>query len=468
MKRNIYLLLLLTIPFNLFAQSQAQVTLDYIKKYKGIAISEMKRTGIPASITLAQAIVESGSGESKLAKEANNHFGIKCKTEWTGEKIYKDDDAKNECFRVYHNADSSFIDHSNFLKYRPYYAGLFELDPVDDTAWANGLKKAGYATEKDYPSSLLKVIDLYELSQYNFPELVAEDSIEEAEKSNIKLTDNTSKTISKTLTNNDTPSKALAIKTTNTKDTIALNPIPKDTIIKPLAIKDTVVKIVKVIDTVVKVVVVKDTVVKVVTVRDTVEKPNTLKANAAIRDTASTKINDGASNAAEAKKAIKEAIKEAKAVNYPKNVKFKINGISAIWAEKDRSYLEIANTYNVAVYKLFKNNELEESDLVQKEQLLFLGEKKKDSDKKVHVAKSGETFYDIAQMEGIQLAALQSYNSNIKEAEIKDGTILYLFNMPKEPIKPVAPEKVKETTPQKTTEKNSSNPTPKKNKFKIF
>jgi flagellum-specific peptidoglycan hydrolase FlgJ len=188
MKYLIYILLLVAFPLGLHAQSKAQVTIDYINKYKGIAIKEMKRTGVPASITLAQGIVESGSGESNLAKKANNHFGIKCKTEWTGEKIYQDDDTKNECFRVYPNADSSFVDHSNFLKYRPYYAALFELDPVDDTAWAYGLKKAGYATEKDYPNSLLKVIELYELSQYNFPELVAEDSLEEAnaEKKEIK------------------------------------------------------------------------------------------------------------------------------------------------------------------------------------------------------------------------------------------------------------------------------------------
>ena len=180
MKQPFYILIFLAFSFGAFAQSQTKVTTDYINKYKGIAISEMNRTGIPASITLAQAIVESASGESNLAKQANNHFGIKCKTEWTGEKMYKDDDMKNECFRVYENADSSFIDHSNFLKYRPYYASLFELDPVDDTAWAYGLKKAGYATEKDYPNILLKVIDMYELSQYNFPELVEEDSLEEA------------------------------------------------------------------------------------------------------------------------------------------------------------------------------------------------------------------------------------------------------------------------------------------------
>ena len=167
MKQPFYILIFLAFPFGAFAQSQAKVTTDYINKYKGIAISEMNRTGIPASITLAQAIVESGSGESNLAKQANNHFGIKCKTEWTGEKMYKDDDMKNECFRVYENADSSFIDHSNFLKYRPYYASLFELDPVDDTAWAYGLKKAGYATEKDYANRLIKIINDFNLQQFS-------------------------------------------------------------------------------------------------------------------------------------------------------------------------------------------------------------------------------------------------------------------------------------------------------------
>ncbi len=443
MKRNIYLLLLLAIPFNLLAQSQAQVTIDYIKKYKGIAIKEMQRTGIPASITLAQAIVESGSGESKLAKEANNHFGIKCKTEWTGEKMYKDDDMKNECFRVYDNADSSFIDHSNFLKYRPYYASLFELDPVDDTAWAYGLKKAGYATEKDYPNSLLKVIDLYELSQYNFPELVTEDSLEEAD-NNTKSIDTIVKPIVKTLSDNTSSSKVEEIK-----------PTPN-----PVSIKDTVVKIVKITDTVVKVVVVKDTVVKLVTVKDTVDKTNTLKGTTEIKD--ASQIN--AKSAADSKKIINETI----AVNYPKNKKFKINGISAIWAEKERSFLEIADTYNVPVFKLFNNNELEETDLVQKNQLLFLGEKKKESDKKVHVAKNGETFYDIAQMEGIQLSSLKSYNSNIQETEIKEGTILYLFNMPKESSKSTTPEKVKASSETKAAEKKQSNTTPKKNKFKIF
>jgi flagellum-specific peptidoglycan hydrolase FlgJ len=161
-----------------WAQNNA-TTIAYIAQYKTIAMKEMKRTGVPASITLAQAILESNSGESNLAKNHNNHFGIKCKSDWTGAKTYQDDDAKQECFRAYEAAEISFKDHSNFLKNRPNYVDLFLLDPVDDTAWAYGLKKAGYATATDYPKKLLKIIDDYELAQYNFPELENEVEVEE-------------------------------------------------------------------------------------------------------------------------------------------------------------------------------------------------------------------------------------------------------------------------------------------------
>jgi hypothetical protein len=120
--------------------------------------------------------------DHNLAKNHNNHFGIKCKSDWTGAKAYQDDDAKQECFRAYDAAEQSFKDHSNFLKNRPNYVALFLLDPVDDTAWAYGLKKAGYATASDYPKKLLKIIDDYELAQYNFPELANEIEEEEASK----------------------------------------------------------------------------------------------------------------------------------------------------------------------------------------------------------------------------------------------------------------------------------------------
>ena len=439
MKQPFYILIFLVFPFGVFAQSQAKVTTDYINKYKGIAISEMNRTGIPASITLAQAIVESASGESNLAKQANNHFGIKCKTEWTGEKMYKDDDMKNECFRVYENADSSFIDHSNFLKYRPYYASLFELDPVDDTAWAYGLKKAGYATEKDYPNILLKVIDMYELSQYNFPELVEEDSLEEANAIKEEITKDT-------LQKKVTPMQVAP----NTLDTISIkkpvNSTPiRDTVVKIVTVNDTIIKVVTVKDTIVNTVTVRDTLIKIVTVKDTVEKAVTIKPT---KDTTAQKTTP-----------------KAIVLNYPLNQKFKINGVSAIWAIAGRSYIEIASAYNIPLYKLYKNNELEETDLVQKDQLLFLAEKKKDSDKKVHVAKTGETFYEIAQMEGIQLNALKSFNTTITEDKIKDGIILYLFNVPKDPIVPLPADKTKANN---SSDKKASDITPKKNKFKIF
>ena len=129
-----------------FSQREKDRIAHYIEQYKDLAIAEMIRTGIPASITLAQGILETGYGQSDLAQYANNHFGIKCKTEWTGEKMYHDDDAKGECFRKYASVEDSYKDHSDFLANRPHYAFLFKLDPTDYQAWAHGLKKAGYAT----------------------------------------------------------------------------------------------------------------------------------------------------------------------------------------------------------------------------------------------------------------------------------------------------------------------------------
>ena len=163
--KQIALLILLVISTALHAQRDKAEA--YVAKYKDLAIAEMQRTGIPASITLAQGILESQYGESDLAKNANNHFGIKCKTEWTGQKTYHDDDLKKECFRVYASAEDSYKDHSNFLMSREWYAFLFDLEATDDKGWAYGLKRAGYATEKDYPERLLKLIDDYQLQQYS-------------------------------------------------------------------------------------------------------------------------------------------------------------------------------------------------------------------------------------------------------------------------------------------------------------
>lgn len=138
----------------------------FIHKYKDIAIREMERTGIPASITLAQGIFESGCGMSQLSQEANNHFGIKCH-DWTGPTYHMDDDAENECFRKYENPEQSWIDHSEFLTSRSRYAKLFNIPSTDYKAWAKGLKAAGYATNPQYAERLIKIIEEEKLYQYD-------------------------------------------------------------------------------------------------------------------------------------------------------------------------------------------------------------------------------------------------------------------------------------------------------------
>jgi LysM repeat protein len=136
---------------------------EYVSVYEKIAIQQMNQYKIPASITMAQGILESGSGNSTLAKTANNHFGIKCHTDWKGEKVYLDDDAKNECFRSYSKVEDSYIDHSMFLTTRKRYESLFSYSVSDYKAWSHGLKAAGYATNPKYAEELIKLIEDLEL-----------------------------------------------------------------------------------------------------------------------------------------------------------------------------------------------------------------------------------------------------------------------------------------------------------------
>lgn len=150
---------------NSFAQS-SQVINEYVLRYKDIAMDEMKRTGVPAAITLAQGIHETSAGQSVLVLKSNNHFGIKCKAEWKGPSVSHDDDARGECFRKYSSPYDSYKDHSDFLATRSHYASLFKLDPTDYEGWAWGLKKAGYATNPKYPQILIKIIRDYNLQDY--------------------------------------------------------------------------------------------------------------------------------------------------------------------------------------------------------------------------------------------------------------------------------------------------------------
>jgi flagellum-specific peptidoglycan hydrolase FlgJ len=145
----------------------AEVVKAYIQDFKETAKDNMRRHGIPASIILAQGILESGAGKGTLCISANNHFGIKCHSDWTGEKVYHDDDSEQECFRKYKDPAGSYDDHSLFLTTRSRYASLFKLDKDDYEGWAHGLKAAGYATDPKYPAKLIGLIENYDLAQYD-------------------------------------------------------------------------------------------------------------------------------------------------------------------------------------------------------------------------------------------------------------------------------------------------------------
>ncbi len=410
--------ILLFLPFFCITLSaQKTATLIYIDQFKDIAIKEMKRTGIPASITLAQGIVESNSGESNLALNFNNHFGIKCKTDWKGETTYQNDDTKQECFRVYPNANASFIDHSNFIKTRPNYAPLFQLDPVDDSAWAIGLKKAGYATASDYANKLMKVIDDYELSQFNFPELNDENDTAIAVKKDTTIAvikDTIIKIKAGTeITNTFSSQASLPInnikgiepsKNNATVTEIKMNSIGQDTVMvtKPI----TPVNASNPTGS-------TDTINKEVVKNVTVTKSDSL--NSAKKTIAPI---------------IKDTITKKPSNSYP-DKPFKINQVSVIWAKAGTSLLQIATENNISLYKLFVFNDLKESDLLTEDQLLFLGNKKAEGDKSFHLVIAGESLYDISQKEGIQLKRLKEYNPSISSETPAAGTQLLLVR-PKE------------------------------------
>jgi flagellum-specific peptidoglycan hydrolase FlgJ len=385
-----------------WAQNNA-TTIAYIAQYKAIAMKEMKRTGVPASITLAQAILESNSGESNLAKNHNNHFGIKCKSDWTGAKAYQDDDAKQECFRAYDNAEVSIKDHSNFLKNRPNYVDLFLLDPVDDTAWAYGLKKAGYATATDYPKKLLKIIDDYELAQYNFPEL--ENEVEEEEGVKTPSDGPVNKVLADTHLNKvitDTPTKSLnkptgiaQINTTNNLAPLPTQTLPVQTL--PAPQKDTLKK-----DTIKK---------EVITVVQTTQKePVKIDSNRA--STIAPLV-----------------VSKKPTYNYPEG-QFRINQVPVILGKEKMSFIEIALKYKVPLYKLFEYNDIKASNLLERDQLIFLAPKKKTGAASFHIVKYNSSLQEISQLEGVQLSLLKLYNPDLVEP-LKEGTQVILFNKKK-------------------------------------
>ncbi len=169
MKKSIFLVFLLSfLPFSAFSQAVRwnQQYADYFKQYGKLAVQQMHKYRIPASVTLAQGVLESGAGKSELARKANNHFGIKCNG-WRGRKSYHDDDERNECFRAYDNVRDSYVDHSVFLTSSARYSRLFDLKITDYKGWAKGLKACGYATSPTYAKRLIEIIEMYRLYDYD-------------------------------------------------------------------------------------------------------------------------------------------------------------------------------------------------------------------------------------------------------------------------------------------------------------
>ena len=368
------------------AQDKAKT---YINTYKDIAIAEMQRTGVPAAITLAQGLIESGCGEGDLCKMSNNHFGIKCKTDWTGGKVYHDDDSRQECFRSYLSGADSYRDHSDFLKTREPYAFLFKLDPADYASWAIGLKKAGYATEKDYPQKLMKVISDFNLNQYT---LLA---LNKSQDSNIDST-------------------ALVTTATETK-TVSI-----DTVAFELGKANNLAAVVSRVDTSKannNNVIVRDTTLAEMIIPVTHHK-NVLIASTPnlIQEDSVSIINNNL---------VKEEVKDSSKVSYPAGI-FAINHTKVVYVAEGTSLLSLANQYDIALAKLLEFNDMGEVDITSKSQLVFLERKQLKGIIDTHIAKPNETLLDISQAEGVRFDKILEYNKLKKETVVKAGDKILL------------------------------------------
>jgi LysM repeat protein len=298
LKRILPLLLLFVCSV---ARSQpTEVIQEYINQYKELAMEEMKRTGVPASIKLAQGIHETMAGTSALVLKSNNHFGIKCKSVWTGNKVYHDDDARGECFRSYASPIDSYRDHSDFLKSGARYSFLFEMDPADYKGWAYGLKKAGYATNIKYSQIIIKLIEDYNLQEYSL---------------------------------------------------IAMGRIQQDASIAAT------------------------------------EKPKSI-------------LTSAAGNVPEEK--------VAPAPSYPRG-QFMINNTRVVFATGGTALLTVAQQFDVPLSRLLEFNDIK-SDVLGKDQLVYLQRKRKTGANEFHIVQPGETLYDVCQVEGLRLESLVEYN----------------------------------------------------------
>ena len=299
-----------------FVNGQKLSQEEYIAKYKELAMHEMKRSGIPASITLAQGILETESGNSPLLLRSNNHFGIKCKTNWTGPSVSHDDDERNECFRAYQTAEESYKDHSDFLKSNTRYAFLFDLDPADYKGWAEGLRKAGYATNPRYPEILIRYIETYHLQQYDSGEITEAPTMI----ANVKIA-------------------------------------PESEVVK-----------------------------------QTAQQVVPVEVPAAFSPFSSHEINK----------------------------------LKALYAPAGTSLLVIAVREKIKLSRLLEYNDLKKDGILARDQFIFLERKKAIGSADYYVTLTSETPYSVAQITGVQLQNLLSYNGYSENEILSQGTRVYL------------------------------------------
>lgn len=318
---NLTLRILVMMSFltgQIFAQSPAQVT-AYINTYKALAIAEMQRSGVPASIILAQGVHETGAGTSDLVIASNNHFGIKCKTGWTGQVVYHDDDARGECFRGYALAADSYRDHSDYLSQTPRYASLFKLNPEDYTGWAYGLKRAGYATNPKYPQILIRLIEEYDLQKYSL---------------------------------------------------IALGKLPPE------------------------------------------QPGDSLLAMQKQKETLDGFTDSNPQTAAQT-------------IAYPEGL-FSINSTKVVFARAGVSMLSISNQYDIPLSRLLEFNDMNQEDILNADQLIFLQRKRKTGQNSFHIVQAGESVYSICQAEGIRYESVLEFNRLKPGEEVATGEKIYL------------------------------------------
>ncbi len=359
--------------FQVAALAQGTPQERYIQKWAPTAVREMYRSGVPASITLAQGILESRYGLSSLASEGNNHFGIKCHKDWKGKSMRYDDDARGECFRVYDSADESFQDHSDFLRYRDRYKFLFDLKTTDYKGWAYGLKKAGYATDPNYPAKLIKYIEDYNLYEYDTMTYEESERVAESMEKNAEVACGDSDV--------DSGRKSASVKKEKSK--------------REKAKKDRKARRVR---------------------------------RKRVKDEAVSDVIPASPLSLEEPKRIDKSGLEVFSFSLTREA-YSRNGVPFITSVEGETYSSIARSYHLYLNELLRFNDLTRSEELLPGTVVYLQAKKNQSEKgldKYIVGEDGESLRDICQRFAVKMSSVMKMNGFHAGYELREGDTVIL------------------------------------------